>query len=95
MIQCHGCTCAGWLWEGEGGLGDHQPGVYVPLKALFLVTKRKNNAGYKGARFTWIVGYMCILALQDADLVTYLCHASAYTPLSCRFRELYVNWHEH
>ena len=29
--------CAGWLWEGEGGLGDHQPGVYVPLKALFLV----------------------------------------------------------
>ena len=40
MIQCQGCTCAGWLWEGEGGLGDHQPGVYVPLKALFLV----NNA---------------------------------------------------
>ena len=37
MIQCQGCTCAGWLWEGEGGLGDHQPGVYVPLKALFLV----------------------------------------------------------
>ena len=35
MIQCQGCTCAGWLWEGEGGLGDHQPGVYVPLKALF------------------------------------------------------------
>ena len=32
-----GVTCAGWLWEGEGGLGDHQPGVYVPLKALFLV----------------------------------------------------------
>ena len=38
MIQCQGCTCAGWLWEGEGGLGDHQPGVYVPLKALFLVS---------------------------------------------------------
>ena len=37
MIQCQGCTGAGWLWEGEGGLGDHQPGVYVPLKALFLV----------------------------------------------------------
>ena len=37
MIQCQECTCAGWLWEGEGGLGDHQPGVYVPLKALFLV----------------------------------------------------------
>ena len=37
MIQYQGCTCAGWLWEGEGGLGDHQPGVYVPLKALFLV----------------------------------------------------------
>ena len=37
MIQCQGCTCAGWLWEEEGGLGDHQPGVYVPLKALFLV----------------------------------------------------------
>ena len=37
MIQCQGCTCAGWLWEGEGGLGDHLPGVYVPLKALFLV----------------------------------------------------------
>ena len=40
MIQCQGCTCAGWLWEGEGGLGDHQPGVYVPLKALFLVSER-------------------------------------------------------
>ena len=37
MIQCQGCTCAGWLWEAEGGLGDHQPGVYMPLKALFLV----------------------------------------------------------
>ena len=37
VIQCQGCTCAGWLWKGEGGLGDHQPGVYVPLKALFLV----------------------------------------------------------
>ena len=23
--------------EGEGGLGGPQPGVYVPLKALFLV----------------------------------------------------------
>ena len=23
--------------EGEGGLGGYQPGVYVPLKALFLV----------------------------------------------------------
>ena len=31
------CACAGWLREGEGGLGDYQPGVYVPLKALFLV----------------------------------------------------------
>ena len=39
VIQCQGCTCAGWLWEGEGGLGDHQPGVYVPLKALFLVLR--------------------------------------------------------
>ena len=38
VIQCQECTCAGWLWEGEGGLGDHQPGVYVPLKALFLVS---------------------------------------------------------
>ena len=38
MIQCQGYTCAGWLWEGEGGLGDHQPGVYVPLKALFLLS---------------------------------------------------------
>ena len=27
-----------WVVEkGEGGLGDYQPGVYVPLKALFLV----------------------------------------------------------
>ena len=43
MIQCQGCTCAGWLWEGEGGLGDHQPGVYVPLKALFLVGKHTNG----------------------------------------------------
>ena len=40
VIQCQGCTCAGWLWEEEGGLGDHQPGVYVPLKALFLVFYR-------------------------------------------------------
>ena len=40
VIQCQGCTCAGWLWEREGGLGDHQPGVYVPLKALFLVHLR-------------------------------------------------------
>ena len=40
MIQCQGCTCAGWLWEGGGGLGDHQPGVYVPLKALFLVLSK-------------------------------------------------------
>ena len=34
---------------------------------------------------------------QDAEFVTYmyLCHASAYTPLSCRFRELYVHWHGH
>ena len=39
--------------------------------------------------------WMCILALQDADFVTYLCHASAYTPLLCRFRELYVHWHGH
>ena len=23
--------------RGEGGLGGYQPGVYVPLKALFLV----------------------------------------------------------
>ena len=44
MIQCQGCTCAGWLWEGEGGLGDHQPGVYVPLKALFLVSNDMNIA---------------------------------------------------
>ena len=34
------CACAGWLREGEGGLGDYQPGVYVPLKALFLVATR-------------------------------------------------------
>ena len=27
-----------WVVEKrEGGLGDYQPGVYVPLKALFLV----------------------------------------------------------
>ena len=31
------CACAGWLREGEGGLGDYQSVVYVPLKALFLV----------------------------------------------------------
>ena len=36
---------------------------------------------------------MCLLALQAADFV--FCYASAYTPLSCRFRELYVNWHGH
>ena len=29
------CACAGWFREGEGGLGGYQPGVYVPLKALF------------------------------------------------------------
>ena len=46
MIQCQGCTCAGWLWEGEGGLGDHQPGVYVPLKALFLVLDKVIDSGY-------------------------------------------------
>ena len=40
VIQCQGCTCAGWLWEGEGGLGDRQPGVYVPLKVLFLVNPK-------------------------------------------------------
>ena len=45
MIQCQGCTCAGWLWEGEGGLGDHQPGVYVPLKALFLVSLISRSVG--------------------------------------------------
>ena len=48
MIQCQGCTFAGWLWEGEGGLGDHQPGVYVLLKALFLVEpvhEKTNNMG--------------------------------------------------
>ena len=43
MIQCQGCTCAGWLWEGKGGLDDHQPGVYVPLKALFLVATWKGG----------------------------------------------------
>ena len=42
VIQCQGCTSAGWLWEG-GGLGDHQPGVYVPLKALFLVLYINEN----------------------------------------------------
>ena len=47
MIQCQGCTGAGWLWEGEGGLGDHQPGVYVPLKALFLVIVRIELSIYK------------------------------------------------
>ena len=47
MIQCQGCTCAGWLWEGEGGLGDHQPGVYVPLKALFLVLIGGSNVAFK------------------------------------------------
>ena len=31
------CACAGWLREGECGLGDYQTGVYVPHKALFLV----------------------------------------------------------
>ena len=25
------------VWVGGGGLGGYQPGVYVPLKALFLV----------------------------------------------------------
>ena len=52
------------------------------------MTKRKNNAGYNGVRLTR-------LALQFADFVTYLCHASAGTPLSCWFRELYVHWHVH
>ena len=28
--------------KGEGGLGGYQPGVYVPLKALFLVSNSKN-----------------------------------------------------
>ena len=59
------------------------------------MTKRKNNAVYYVTRFTWNVGYMCILALQDVDCVTYLCPASVYTPLICRFRELYVLWHGH
>ena len=49
MIQCQGCTCAGWLWEGEGGLGDHQPGVYVPLKALFLVFSSPEPLGSRMA----------------------------------------------
>ena len=27
-----------WVWgRGSGGLSGYQPGVYVPLKALFLV----------------------------------------------------------
>ena len=53
MIQCHRCTCAGWLWEGEGGLGEHQPGVYVPLQALFLVFVCFFKVGFKGVYFSW------------------------------------------
>ena len=44
------------------------------------MTKRKNNAGYYGTRFNWIVGLVCILALQDAECATFSCPASAYTP---------------
>ena len=57
MIQCQRCTCAGWLWEGEGGLDDHQPGVYVPLKALFLVVPIFNNGLYP-------INYMCNVTLN-------------------------------
>ena len=58
MIQCQGCTCAGWLWEGEGGLGDHQPGVYVPLKALFLVFFKLDIS----SRFRVFVEVLCPLS---------------------------------
>ena len=67
MIQCQGCTCAGWLWEGEGGLGDHQPGVYVPLKALFLVFNWAfsivNLAHAKGL-FKIIFGHKCFVSVR-------------------------------
>ena len=56
MIQCQGCTCAGWLWEGEGGLGDHQPGVYVPLKALFLVGNQKTC--FLTLRLIWAICFL-------------------------------------
>ena len=29
------------------------------------------------------------------EFVIYLCPVSAFVPLSCRFRELYIRWHEH
>ena len=32
-----GVSMCGVVWVGEGGLDGYQPGVYVPLKALFLV----------------------------------------------------------
>ena len=59
------------------------------------MAQRKNNAGYNGTRITWIVGWMSILhvALQDTDFVTCSRPASAYIPLSCRFREQCVHWH--
>ena len=50
-----------------------------------FMAKSKYNAGYYGTRITWIIGYMGILALQDADCVTNSCPASTYIPLSCRF----------
>ena len=32
--------CSGWLMEGEGGLGDHQPGVYVPQGTISSIFYR-------------------------------------------------------
>ena len=43
-------TVSEHVWIGGGGLrgggvgGSYQPGVYVPLKALFLVENRRRSA---------------------------------------------------
>ena len=68
MIQCQGCTCAGWLWEGEGGLGDHQPGVYVPLKALFLVHTENTGLVYDCITSWSLLVYSRVLSLGSLCL---------------------------
>ena len=39
--------------------------------------------------------YLDFLVLQGVSCVTCSCSASAYIPLSCRFREQYAHLHEH